>query len=318
MKSAFSLAYLCFHLCRKVPELLPALLGETSYAIRLCFISHVIFMRLLVIFIEFGGAVIGSLFDKCIYTVPRYLDFAEFKNQVEYLRAIGRRVEIKDGRVLSLSFSPPLSFLRRSRSLCLSLSLSFSFFSSLSLSIIYLSIYLSISMYIYVYICMSDYLLRVHVGFCASPSEHTCVRMFDEIGCLHSQFRKTRIHTLLEYLASSVSLPPSSKSKTRNTHTVTSLAICLQLFWLNCSVYNVVDVFLGIAHAWTWLARILNHPPRSATASILLAFLSTAGYELLKTYRNQMHKMLAFLLQVGSLACVCPACVGLFLPFSLW
>ena len=50
----------------------------------------------------------------------------------------------------------------------------------------------------------------------------------------------------------------------------------------------------GAEYGWKWLARILNQKPRSATASALYAFLSTAAHGLLKKYPTQMRKLLQF------------------------
>jgi len=50
-----------------------------------------------------------------------------------------------------------------------------------------------------------------------------------------------------------------------------------------------------ISLAWSWLARLLNRKPRSATASVLHAFLSTAGPSLHLHYPNQMLKLLNFI-----------------------
>lgn len=54
----------------------------------------------------------------------------------------------------------------------------------------------------------------------------------------------------------------------------------------------------GLNEAWAWLARVCNQPPRSATATVLLAFLQIAGFELHKRYGRQMHKMLEFIAKI--------------------
>ena len=51
----------------------------------------------------------------------------------------------------------------------------------------------------------------------------------------------------------------------------------------------------GLPHAWQWLARVLNQEPRTATAAVLFAFLSTAGHALSRAYRGQMAKVLTYL-----------------------
>lgn len=51
----------------------------------------------------------------------------------------------------------------------------------------------------------------------------------------------------------------------------------------------------GIEEAWTWLARVLNMPPRRATAHVLLAVLKNTGYSLVRTYGVQFRKLLGFI-----------------------
>ena len=50
-----------------------------------------------------------------------------------------------------------------------------------------------------------------------------------------------------------------------------------------------------MARAWAWLARLLNHPPGSITATILLAFLKPCAHALHAAYPKQFPKLLAFL-----------------------
>jgi nucleoporin GLE1 len=51
----------------------------------------------------------------------------------------------------------------------------------------------------------------------------------------------------------------------------------------------------GLNEAWKWLARVLNQKPRTATASVLGAFLEQAGYQLLQSFPRQMRKVLVFI-----------------------
>lgn len=49
----------------------------------------------------------------------------------------------------------------------------------------------------------------------------------------------------------------------------------------------------GISHAWMWLARILNLPPKADyTATALFEFLEVAGHALQKQYRGQFWKLI--------------------------
>jgi len=52
---------------------------------------------------------------------------------------------------------------------------------------------------------------------------------------------------------------------------------------------------LGVAAAWTWLARLVNQPPRQITATLLLAFLKPSAHALLAAYPKQFPKLLRFL-----------------------
>jgi nucleoporin GLE1 len=53
---------------------------------------------------------------------------------------------------------------------------------------------------------------------------------------------------------------------------------------------------LNMASGWTWLARLLNMPPRKITLFVLITFLEIAGYEMLNVYGKQMNKILNFIL----------------------
>ena len=51
----------------------------------------------------------------------------------------------------------------------------------------------------------------------------------------------------------------------------------------------------NLAHAWRWLARVLNQEPRTATAAVLCAFLSTAAFSLQRVYGvAQVRKLLQY------------------------
>jgi nucleoporin GLE1 len=50
---------------------------------------------------------------------------------------------------------------------------------------------------------------------------------------------------------------------------------------------------LSIGDCWTWLARLVNeNPPHLMTGSLILTILEVAGFELLRIYRRQFHKLL--------------------------
>lgn len=51
----------------------------------------------------------------------------------------------------------------------------------------------------------------------------------------------------------------------------------------------------GLSAAWLWVSRILNLEPRSATATVLLAFLETAGFNFLQFYPKQAPKIFALI-----------------------
>ncbi|KAK9761158.1 hypothetical protein K7432_014147 [Basidiobolus ranarum] len=53
----------------------------------------------------------------------------------------------------------------------------------------------------------------------------------------------------------------------------------------------------GITHGWTWLARIVNLPPRPITPILINTFLEVAGPVFLKVYQDQAHKLLQLIIQ---------------------
>ena len=53
----------------------------------------------------------------------------------------------------------------------------------------------------------------------------------------------------------------------------------------------------SLPQAWLWLSRICNQEPRSATASVLYAFLSTAAFAMHRRYGQQMAKLLMYVRQ---------------------
>ncbi|KAL1916417.1 uncharacterized protein VTP21DRAFT_5608 [Calcarisporiella thermophila] len=52
-----------------------------------------------------------------------------------------------------------------------------------------------------------------------------------------------------------------------------------------------------IRHAWIWLARISNMPPRTITPALLNIFLEIAGPVLLQTYGRQVHKVIRVIVE---------------------
>ena len=50
----------------------------------------------------------------------------------------------------------------------------------------------------------------------------------------------------------------------------------------------------SLPQAWLWLSRLCNQTPRSATASVLFAFLSTAAFAMHRRFGQQMAKLLAY------------------------
>ncbi|ORX97920.1 GLE1-domain-containing protein [Basidiobolus meristosporus CBS 931.73] len=53
----------------------------------------------------------------------------------------------------------------------------------------------------------------------------------------------------------------------------------------------------GIANGWTWLARIVNLPPRPITPILINIFLEVAGPVFLQVYQGQAHKLLQLIIQ---------------------
>ncbi|DBA04151.1 TPA: hypothetical protein N0F65_004259 [Lagenidium giganteum] len=49
---------------------------------------------------------------------------------------------------------------------------------------------------------------------------------------------------------------------------------------------------MGIGDCWVWMARLVNEPPHLMTGSLLLTILEVSGFELLRHYRKQFHKLL--------------------------
>lgn len=56
---------------------------------------------------------------------------------------------------------------------------------------------------------------------------------------------------------------------------------------------NVLGVNLG----WTWLAAILNMPPRPITPNIIFAFLEQASYVMYKKYGEAFGKLIKFIIE---------------------
>lgn len=52
---------------------------------------------------------------------------------------------------------------------------------------------------------------------------------------------------------------------------------------------------LGIGDCWVWMARLVNETPHLMTGSLLLTMLEVAGFELLRHYKNQFHKLLVLI-----------------------
>ncbi|CAH0480773.1 unnamed protein product [Peronospora belbahrii] len=49
---------------------------------------------------------------------------------------------------------------------------------------------------------------------------------------------------------------------------------------------------LDLGDCWSWLARLLNEPPHLMTGALILTILEVAGFELLRKYKKQFHKLL--------------------------
>lgn len=52
---------------------------------------------------------------------------------------------------------------------------------------------------------------------------------------------------------------------------------------------------LSIGDCWVWMARLVNEPPHLMTGSLLLTLLEVAGFELLRQYKSQFHKLLVLI-----------------------
>lgn len=52
---------------------------------------------------------------------------------------------------------------------------------------------------------------------------------------------------------------------------------------------------LSIGDCWVWMARLVNETPHLMTGSLLLTILEVAGFELLRHYKNQFHKLLVLI-----------------------
>ncbi|KAI8927632.1 GLE1-like protein-domain-containing protein [Entophlyctis helioformis] len=55
----------------------------------------------------------------------------------------------------------------------------------------------------------------------------------------------------------------------------------------------------GIAHGWTWIARILNLKPRKITPLLIHTFLDVAGHALFTTYKSQAWKLAMYIANVS-------------------
>ena len=51
----------------------------------------------------------------------------------------------------------------------------------------------------------------------------------------------------------------------------------------------------SIEHAWAWLARLLNLPPRKMTPALILAFVGACGSELVRRYGVQFRKLVVLM-----------------------
>lgn len=52
---------------------------------------------------------------------------------------------------------------------------------------------------------------------------------------------------------------------------------------------------LELGDCWMWLARLVNEPPHLMTGALTLTILEVAGFELLRTYKKQFHKLLVLI-----------------------
>lgn len=54
---------------------------------------------------------------------------------------------------------------------------------------------------------------------------------------------------------------------------------------------------LGLNMGWTWLATILNLPPRSITPYLLVSFLEQSSFALYRKYGVNFEKLIKFILE---------------------
>lgn len=54
---------------------------------------------------------------------------------------------------------------------------------------------------------------------------------------------------------------------------------------------------ISVVTLWSWFAAVVNEPPHLLTAPILLAALEVAGFELLRVFKRQFHKILVVILK---------------------
>ncbi|CEG47718.1 nucleoporin gle1 [Plasmopara halstedii] len=52
---------------------------------------------------------------------------------------------------------------------------------------------------------------------------------------------------------------------------------------------------LELGDCWSWLARLVNEPPHLMTGALTLTILEVAGFELLRNYKKQFHKLLVLI-----------------------
>ncbi|KAG0033100.1 hypothetical protein BGZ82_006254 [Podila clonocystis] len=67
------------------------------------------------------------------------------------------------------------------------------------------------------------------------------------------------------------------------------------IFSLYCAIMQTEPTvgrnIYSITHAWTWMARVLNMPPRAITPALISSFVDVCGHVYLSTYRNQAMKI---------------------------
>ncbi|KAF9102760.1 hypothetical protein BGX27_010865 [Mortierella sp. AM989] len=73
------------------------------------------------------------------------------------------------------------------------------------------------------------------------------------------------------------------------------------MFTLYCAIMQTTPPIgqnvYPISYGWTWVARIMNMPPRPITPALIAVFVEVCGNMYLRTYRNQAHKVLQLLFQ---------------------